>query len=364
MPASRPLFLAVPDPDPAVSRCRLAAVRACSRAGCSASSPRAGMPLASFSTVIGRRGGLLLLRRTPAARLGGGNVEVRAPSVQTCWLRCTSATKTSFCVVQRPQKVRLLAVTAVDAHPRKPHPPGARPAHDVERMFALRHLLARGLGNPRPLATRRVLDPALRQIEPHVDRRVPLAVRQHPEHRDLTIVDLAQPPRPLPGDAHRTIALLGEAALVDDQRARRLAAQKSVRVPADLRHHRLVVPRRVADEMLKLLRAATLNHGGHRLERAVLRLRQSAQISARHRRVVAPAGAKEMADGGRGTSRTPRQSSPPTIRSAIIQAYGYLTNRKLHFASKSRINCETRESTRAIRVKSKGACRRSEPNNR
>jgi hypothetical protein len=134
-------------------------------------------------------------------------------------------------------------------------------------MLAFRSLRARLLGDPGPLATRRILDPAVRQIEPHVDRRVPLAVRQHAEHRDLTIVDLAQSPSPLPSDAHRAVALFGEAALVDDQRARRLAAQQGVRVPPYLRQHRLVVPRRVADEMLKLLRAATLNHGGHRLER-------------------------------------------------------------------------------------------------
>ena len=47
--------------------------------------------------------------------------------------------------------------------------------------------------------------------------------------------------------------------------------------------------------MLKLLRAATLNHRGHRLERAILGLRQSAQVSARHRDVVPRAGAEEMA---------------------------------------------------------------------
>jgi len=123
---------------------------------------------------------------------------------------------------------------------------------------------------------------------------VPLAVRQHAEHRDLTIVDLAQPPRPLPGDAHRAVALFGEAALVDDQRARWLAAQKGVRVSADLRQYRLVVPRRVADEMLKLLRAAILNHSGHRLERTIPRLRKPAQIPTGHRRVVAPASAEEM----------------------------------------------------------------------
>jgi len=46
--------------------------------------------------------------------------------------------------------------------------------------------------------------------------------------------------------------------------------------------------------MLKLLRAAILNHGGHRLERAILRLRKPAQIPTRDRRIVAPAGAEEM----------------------------------------------------------------------
>jgi hypothetical protein len=169
-------------------------------------------------------------------------------------------------------------------------------------MVALRFLLARGLGNPRPLATRGVFDPAVRQIKPHIDRRVPLAVRQHAEHRDLTIIDFAQTPGPLPGDAHRAIALFGEAALVDDQgphpelvEGRRFAAHKSVRVMADLRHHGFVVPRRLADEMLELLRAATLNHGRHRLERAILRLRQPLQIAARHRRVVPRARAEEKA---------------------------------------------------------------------
>jgi len=156
-------------------------------------------------------------------------------------------------------------------------------------------VFARRLRDAGLLAARRIVRPDLRQIKPHVDRRVPPIVRQNSEHRDLAIVDLAQPPRPLPGHADRAVPLLGEAALVDDQRARRLAAQKSVRVPADLRHHRFVVPRRLADEMLKLLRAATLNHGGHRFERTILRLRQPAQITARHRCVVSRAGAEEMA---------------------------------------------------------------------
>ena len=293
MPALRSLFLAVPDPDPAGRDVNpQLSARAVAQ---DAARPVLGRDaLGQFLDGDGCRCGLRLLRRTPAARLGGGNMESRLlrPDVL---IAMHVGDESLVLVVQSPQKVRFLAITAVDAHPRKPNSPGARPAHDLEREFALRHLLARGLGNPRPLAASRVLDPALRQIEPRIDRRVALAIGQHREHRDLTIVDLAQPPRPLPGYADRTIALLGKAALVDDQRARRLAAQKTIRVLADLRHHRIVVPRRAADEMLKLLRAATLNHRGHQLERAILGLRQSAQVAARHRDVVPRAGAKEMA---------------------------------------------------------------------
>ena len=70
---------------------------------------------------------------------------------------------------------------------------------------------------PRPARNGGIIDPALRQIEPHIDGRVALAVRQHGEHRDLTIVDL--PGRP---DHWRTtpraIALFGEAASIADRR--------------------------------------------------------------------------------------------------------------------------------------------------
>jgi hypothetical protein len=99
----------------------------------------------------------------------------------------------------------------------------------------------------------------------------------------------------LPSHAHRTIALLGKAAFVDDQATGRLAAQQAIRVLADLRQHRLVIPRRVTDEMLELLRATRVNHARHRGEGAVLRLRQSAQIARGHRRTVARLAAEEPA---------------------------------------------------------------------
>src|SRR5271165_1000654 len=115
------------------------------------------------------------------------------------------------------------------------------------------------------------------------------------EHRDLTIVDLAQPPGPLPRNANRAIALLGEAALVDDQATGRLAAQQAVGVLADLSRHRLVLPGRVADKVLELLRAALVNHGRHRREGTVACLRQSAQIASCHGCAVARPGAEEPA---------------------------------------------------------------------
>jgi hypothetical protein len=140
-----------------------------------------------------------------------------------------------------------------------------------------------------------VVDPALRQVEPHVDRRVPRAVGQHGKHRHLTVIDLTQPAAPLSGHANRAISLLDEATLVDDQRAARLAAEQAVGITADLRDDRLVPPRRMADEVLKLLLAAVLNHGGHRSERGRLRRREAMQVALGHRRVVVPAGAEERA---------------------------------------------------------------------
>jgi hypothetical protein len=47
-----------------------------------------------------------------------------------------------------------------------------------------------------------------------------------------------------------------------------LAAEKRIGVQADLRHDQLVLLRRVADEMLKLLGAAAFDHVGHRRKRA------------------------------------------------------------------------------------------------
>ena len=89
--------------------------------------------------------------------------------------------------------------------------------------------------------------------------------------------------------------MLDEAALVEDQRAVRLATQQAVGITADLRDDWFVPPRRVADEVLELLLAAIFNHTGHRGKRGCLGLCKPMQVALRHRRIVVPAAAEERA---------------------------------------------------------------------
>jgi hypothetical protein len=160
-------------------------------------------------------------------------------------------------------------------------------------VFGFRCQFTRGLGNSRQFASVRIVNPAFRQIKPDVDRCVAPAVGQHAEHRDLTIIHFTQPAGPLPGDAHRTISLFGETAFINDQATGGLATQQAVGVGRHPGHHRCMIPRQIADEMLKLLRAAMFNHGGHRFERAIVRLGEAAQIAMRDGRVVATTGSKQ-----------------------------------------------------------------------
>ena len=239
-------------------------------------------------------GGLLLTWRTSSRGLWRRNVQPRrfAPDPLVAM---NIGNEGLAHLVQGAQEGGLLAVAAVHPDPAEPHPSRPRRPHYLERESSLRAHRARLWRDLGPVAAGRVVDPALRQVEPHVDRHVPRPVGQHREHRHLAVVDLAQTPAPLPGHANRAIALLDETALVDEQRAVRLAAEQAVGIAADLFDDRLVPPRRVADEVLELLLAAILNHGGHRGERGRLRLRKAMQIALCHRRVVVPAAAEEPA---------------------------------------------------------------------
>jgi hypothetical protein len=100
-------------------------------------------------------------------------------------------------VVQRPQKGWLLAVPGIDADPFKPHPPRPGLTHDIQRTDAFRGLCARICRDTGPVASRRVVDPALRQLQPHVNRGMALSVSQHAERRNLAVC------RPCPGPLPR-----------------------------------------------------------------------------------------------------------------------------------------------------------------
>jgi hypothetical protein len=198
-------------------------------------------------------------------------------------------------ILKRAQERRLLAIAGVKARPVEALAGSARRAHDVEGMLALRGQLPCRHRNASLIAAPRILDPHLGKIKPHIDRHVVAAVRHHPKHRDLAVVDLAKPARPLPRHPDRALALLGEARLVDDQAAVVLPAEERVGIRSDLRHHRLVAPRRVADEMLKLLGAPLFHHLSHPGKGAPRRLGQALQIALRHRRIIASTRRKQPA---------------------------------------------------------------------
>jgi len=92
-----------------------------------------GIPLASSSTMTGVVAGCCFFdgRRGPApARERAGPVLGPNPLVAM-----HVGDENLACVVHRPQESRFFAVAGVDSHVGEPHPPLARPAHDVEACW-------------------------------------------------------------------------------------------------------------------------------------------------------------------------------------------------------------------------------------
>jgi len=223
MPAPRRRFFAIPHPDPPVRDIDpQRAARALAQ--------DAALPVVraeACDQLLYRdavHGGLLLAGRTSSRGLRRRDVQPRrfAPDP----LRAMNIGNKGLAhLVQGAQEGGILAVAAIHPDPAEPHAPRPRRPHHLQRKHALGAHRARRHRDLGPVAAGRIVDPALRQVEPHVDRRVPRPVGQHGEYRHLAIIDLAEAPAPLPGHANRAIALLDEAALVEDQRAVRLAAQ-------------------------------------------------------------------------------------------------------------------------------------------
>ena len=107
---------------------------------------------------------------------------------------------------------------------------------------------------------------------------VSLAATQCGEHTHLTVLQLAQPTTPLACHASRVLALLHETGLVDQQATIGLATKQSLRFRRHLTHRRLVVPRRMAQEVLQPLVVGVRHDFGHPLHVLASGLDQATEI--------------------------------------------------------------------------------------
>ncbi len=129
----------------------------------------------------------------------------------------------------------------VTGHPSKRHvrPRALQQVQANARAFLERHLFR----DVRLLPASRVFGPRVGQVQAPIQRGVALGRDVGQEHAHLAVLDLAQPPAPLPGHAAGGVALLGKAAAVHDQ-YRVGVGPRLGHVPTQLRHNRLVVPGR------------------------------------------------------------------------------------------------------------------------
>ena len=146
------------------------------------------------------------------------------------------------------------------------------------------------LGHPGNLAALLVPGPLLRQIQPVAKGETANLGGQCKTHRHLAILRLAQMPAILTGHAHRVLAPLAIARVVDDPEARRLplTAQYRHHLACHRREQRHIAPLGVSDQVMhRLMRrfnVLRIYPRGHRLHALALpRQHQPAQIPARRR---------------------------------------------------------------------------------
>jgi len=106
-----------------------------------------------------------------------------------------------------------------------------------------------------------------------------LTIRKDAEHSHLAIIDFAQTATPLSSNTDGAISLFDETCLINDETIVRIFTHELIRILADLRDHRPMVPGGIADEMLKLLRTAALDHRCHGFEIGRIGLGQTLQIA-------------------------------------------------------------------------------------
>ena len=146
-------------------------------------------------------------------------------------------------VIKGLEKLRFLAVTAVNPNPGKSQPKGAGVMDDIKGKlrFCFEMHIVWNAGAFAPLP---IFRPLFRKVKPGIDKRCRCIIDQRGKDTDLAIVDFAKASAPLPSDADRHLPLFGEACFVDNQAGVWAAAEVTVAVQGDLIHDRTMVPRR------------------------------------------------------------------------------------------------------------------------
>lgn len=135
------------------------------------------------------------------------------------------------------------------------------------------------LGNTCGPATLGIVKPCLGHIQLAIDYRRHSIANHRGEDADLAVVGLAQATVPLPGYAHRLVALLGKGTLINQQRAG--MPKMRIVIGDQLPTYVTTIPGRLAQHVMQPLILATANHLGHLLHISPPALEKTVEIPPR-----------------------------------------------------------------------------------
>jgi len=163
-----------------------------------------------------------------------------------------------------------IPVGTVAQHHRRLKPPRAKLVDHLKRQPPLLDVV-HVLGQLRLLAALlvelAVLIPLLRDEQPPIQRARSLVTASVDRHPDLTVTDLPQRPRILPGDTDRHLPELRKPRVIDHPRLR---LKLTTHPPHQRSAHRHRIPRRLVDELLQALLIPVPKPRRHGLDRLAL----------------------------------------------------------------------------------------------
>jgi hypothetical protein len=157
------------------------------------------------------------------------------------------------------------------------------------------------------------VDPALRKVKPDADGSRSVLAIQDAEDGDLAVLDLSQPPAPLPRHANGEVSLLLEAALVKDQAAVGVASHASVNVLCNLAKNGAFIPLGLAEEMLEDLFVGPRYGLFHPEHVSSIRHQESAHILLCPLETIRTAGAEEASIPCNPFMQVMRQAPQPAV---------------------------------------------------